>query len=131
MLQREDGRRVILSWGTHRGAILGTVAGSALTLLEFDARERGTAQRLRAHVLMESGVAARLTRTLLPLFGWLVDRKLTEGFRVTARVAEWARDRPREFCAWLGSAFAEPRRNELVALFGDCGDGLALTPDDR
>jgi hypothetical protein len=131
VLQREGGRRVILSWGTHRGAILGTVAGSALTLLEFDARGGGTAQRLRADVLMESGVAARLTRTLLPVFGWLVDRKLTEGFRVTAHVAEWGRDRPREFCDWLGSAFDELRRRELLALFGDCGDGLAFTPGGR
>src|SRR5581483_8514158 len=90
VLARDEGRRVILSWGSHAGRILGTIRGHALSVLDFEARGRETTQRLSAYVLIENAFAARLARLLAPAFGRVIDRKLTEGFRTTAKVAEWA-----------------------------------------
>lgn len=101
VLVRTATRRVMLSWGTHTGSILGTIGGSALTVLDLEARGEGTGQRLQAYVLIENRVAAALARILIPIFGYVADRKLDEGLRVTARVAQWAVERPAEFCAWL------------------------------
>ncbi|HZS34482.1 MAG TPA: hypothetical protein VFC42_14015 [Methylomirabilota bacterium] len=103
VLVDDPGRRVILSSGRHTGTLLGTIRGHALTVLTF--REDGgeTRQQLTAYVLIENRVAALLARALVPVFGGLADRKLTEGFRVTAQVAEWAVRRPAEFCRWLAS----------------------------
>jgi hypothetical protein len=117
---RDETRRAVVSWGTHRGLVLGAITGSALTLLEFDARGEQTAQRLHAHVLIDNRAAAGLTRTLLPLFGSVVDRKLTEGFRVTSRVAAWWRERPDEFCDWLPGALPPRRLAELLPAFDEC-----------
>ena len=128
VLLREGGRRVILSWGTHRGSILGAVAGSALTRLEFSNDAEGTAQRLGVHVIIDNAVAAGLTRTMLPMFGWLVDHKLTQGFRTTSRVAAWAHDKPDEFCAWLRGVLTPERRTELAGAFEACGRDIAVTP---
>jgi hypothetical protein len=120
VLVRDGGRRVLLSWGTHRGSILGTVGGSALTRLEF-ADDRGhAAQRLVVNVIIDNGVAAGLTRAIVSLFGWFVDRKLTEAFRTTAAAAAWAHAKPDEFCAWLGGALSPDRRGELVDVFDEC-----------
>ena len=130
VLLRDGGRRVILSWGSHRGSILGAVAGSALTRLDFAAEEGRTTQHLATHVIIDNSVAARLTRTLLPVFGWLVDRKLTEGFRTTSRVAEWARDKPEEFCRWFRGALTPERRSELAGVF-ECRSEVAITPGAR
>jgi hypothetical protein len=122
VLLRDGGRRVVLSWGTHRGSILGTLGGSALTRLEF-ADDRGrVAQRLVVNVILDNGVAAGITRTILPLFGWFVDRKLTEAFRTTAAAAAWAHAKPGEFCAWLGGALSAGRRSELLDLFDECAN---------
>ena len=126
VLVRDDGRRVVLSWGTHRGSILGTIGGSALTRLEFTADGGRTAQRLVVNVIIDHGVAAGITRTILPLFGWFVDRKLTEGFRTTAAAAAWAHAKRPEFCAWLGGAFTADRRSQLLAVFDECA--LAVRP---
>lgn len=104
VLVRDGGRRVVLSWGTHRGSLLGTIRGHALSVMSFEASGEGTVPRLTAHVVIDHPVASRLARLLAPLFGGLVDRKLTEGFRVTARVAEWALADPARFCAWLAGA---------------------------
>jgi hypothetical protein len=120
VLMRDGGRRVLLSWGTHRGSILGTVGGSALTRLEFaDAGGRAT-QRLVVNVIIDNTVAARITRPLLVVFGRFVDRKLAEAFRTTAAAAAWAHTKPDEFCAWLGRAFTGARRVELLGVFGEC-----------
>jgi hypothetical protein len=120
VLLRDGGRRVILSWGTHRGSILGAVSGSALTRLEFADDGGRAAQRLVVNVIIDNGVAAGLTRTILPLFAWFVDRKLAEGFRTTAAAAAWAHTKPDEFCAWLGGALAADRRSELLDVFDEC-----------
>jgi hypothetical protein len=131
VLLRDGGRRVVLSWGTHRGSILGTVGGSGLTRLEF-ADDRGrTTQRLAVNVIIDNGVAAGITRAILPLFAWFVDRKLTEGFRTTAAAAAWAHAKPDEFCAWLGGAFTADRRSELVEIFDECPNRVAVTPSAR
>ncbi len=128
VLLRDGGRRVILSWGTHRGSILGTVRGSALTRLEFaDVGGRST-QRLTVNVILDHGVAAGIARTVLPLFGWFVDRKLAEAFRTTASAAVWAHAKPDEFCAWLAGAFTGDRRSELVEVFDECASRIAATP---
>lgn len=128
VLLRDGGRRVILSWGTHRGAILGTVAGSALTRLDFSGDAGRTTQGLGVHVIMDNAVAARLTRTMLPVFGWLVDRKLTEGFRTTSHVAAWAHDKPDEFCTWFRDALTPARRTELAGAFDECARDIAVRP---
>ena len=120
VLGRDGGRRVLVSWGTHRGSILGTVAGSALTRLEFTDDGGRAAQRLAVNVIIDHGIAAGLTRAIVPLFGWLVDRKLTEAFRTTAGAAAWAHARPAEFCAWLRGAFTAARRAEILDVFDEC-----------
>jgi hypothetical protein len=126
VLVRDGGRRVLLSWGSHRRSILGAVGGSALTRLEFaDDRGRAT-QRLAVNVIIDNAVAASLTRPLLLLFGWFVDRKLTEAFRTTTGAAAWAHAKPGEFCAWLGRAFTGDRRAELLDVFDECTSHFAV-----
>jgi len=127
VLLREDGRRVIVSWGTHRGSILGAIAGSALTRLDFSGEDGHTMQGLEVHVIIDNAVAARLTRAMLPIFGWFVDHKLTDGFRTTSKVAAWAHDKPDEFCAWLRQALTPERRGELSGAFEECGPDIAIT----
>jgi hypothetical protein len=102
VLVRERGRRVMFSRGRHTGRLVGTITGMALTDIHFEARDGHVAQRLTAWVLIENRFVAMVARVLVPLFGRVADRKLQEGFRVTARVAEWAAARPVEFCEWLG-----------------------------
>lgn len=122
VLIREPMRRVILSWGTHTGAVLGTIGGSALTLLDFEDRGGTTAQRLEAHILIENRIAAALARLLIVVFGHIADRKLEEGFRVSAGVAEWAVKRPSEFCDWLAREPVPPlRRARVLATLPKCG----------
>lgn len=98
---RDRGRRVMFSRGRHTGRVTGTITGIALTDVQFEAREGHVAQRLTAWVVIENRFLAAVARVLVPLFGRAADRKLQEGFRVTARVAEWAAARPLEFCEWL------------------------------
>ena len=122
VLEREGGRRVLLSSGSHRGSILGTVSGSALTRLEFADDGNRTTQGLTANVIIDGGIAARVTRPALVLFGWFVDRKLKEAFRTAAATAAWAHARPKDFCAWLERALTRDRRAELRAVFAECVD---------
>lgn len=133
VLVREGGRRVVVSSGRHRGAILGTIEGHAVTVLDFDERDGVTTRRLSAWVLIESQVAAALARLLVPVFGTVVDRKLTEGFRVTERVTLWALQRPAEFCRWLaGERVAPARRAQLDTLVPVCEAGrLHAVPPPR
>lgn len=91
----------MISWGRHRGWLLGTISGSALTVLDLRARDGRVDQSLTAYVRIDNAVAAALARLLVPVFGRLADRKLSEGFAVTASVAEWAVEHPTEFCDWL------------------------------
>jgi hypothetical protein len=126
VLRRDGGRRVILSWGRHRGSILGTVGGSALTRLEFADDHGRAAQHLAVNVIIDHGVAATITRTIVPLFGWFVDRKLTEAFRTTAAAAAWAHTKPDEFCAWLHGALAGDRREALMDVFEECANRRAV-----
>jgi hypothetical protein len=114
VLARADGRRVILSWGEHSGSILGTVRGSALTVIDFTPEPDGVGQALTAYIKIDNVVAARLARMLVPVFGFIADRKLAEGFSVTARVAQWAVSEPREFCDWLASESLPAGRREPV-----------------
>lgn len=128
VLVRESGRRVILSRGEHHGRLLGTVRGSALTVLDFEGRDGRVDQRLAAHVLIDSPALARLARLLAPLFGWLADRKLGEAFAVTAKVAEWAVERPAEFCEWIErQPIPALRRERVASALLACGRAPALT----
>jgi hypothetical protein len=92
---------VILSWGEHAGGLLGTVSGSALTELHFAARAGGVEQRLSAYVRIDDEMTARLARLLVPLFGFIADRKLAEGLVLCAQTATWAAAHPEELRAWL------------------------------
>jgi len=120
VLARDGARRVILSWGTHDGSILGSVGGSALAELELAADGEGSAQRLDAHVIIDHGVAAGLSRPFLLLFGWFVDRKLTEAFRTVTAAAVWAHGNRENFCGWLDGAVSAARRAELRDVFTEC-----------
>ena len=120
VLVRDGARRVILSWGTHHGSVLGTIGGSALTRLEFADDDGRPTQRLAVNAIIDSGLAASVTRPILLLFGWFVDRKLAEAFRTAAAAAAWAHANPSDFCAWLGAALADDRRAELLDVFGEC-----------
>ena len=120
VLERGDGRRVLLSWGSHRGSILGTVSGSALTELRF-ADDGGRArQGLTVNVIIDNRVAASITRPILLVFSGFVDRKLNEAFRTAAGAAAWAHAKPEEFCAWLEGAVTRDRRAELRRVFSEC-----------
>jgi hypothetical protein len=101
VLDRLGGRRVTVSWGERRGGILGTIRGSALSIMQFEPRGDETLQYLDVYVVIDNAVAAQLARSLVAIFGRLADRKLVEGFTVSAKIAAWAKDRPEEFCAWL------------------------------
>jgi hypothetical protein len=121
VLVREPTRRVMVSWGQHSGAILGTISGSALTVLDLTPRGGAVEQRLTAYVRIESRVAAAIARLLIPFFGYVADRKLAETVSVGAAVAEWAFEQPTEFCAWLAR---EPLRRErgarILAVLPSC-----------
>jgi hypothetical protein len=121
VLMRDGGRRVILSWGSHRSTIVGAIGGSALTRLEFADDDGRTVQRLVVNVIVDNPVAAGITRPILLLFGGLVDRKLAEAFRVLSAVVLWAHANPDHFCGWLGGAVATERRAELRDVFKQCG----------
>ncbi len=120
VLRREPKRRVILSWGQHSG-LLGTVKGSALSVLDLEPQGNAVDQTLTVYVRIENRVAAGLARLLIVLFGGIADRKLSEGFRVTAGVAEWAVDRPDEFCAWLTQEpLRQERRERILVVLRSC-----------
>jgi len=123
VLVRDGARRVILSWGTHHGSILGTIGGSALTQLTLAGDGEGLEQRLDANVIIDNGILARITRPALLLFGSFVDRKLTEAFRTAAAAAAWAHANPDDFCAWLDGALTADRRTELRDVFDECVGG--------
>ena len=114
VLTRERGRRVMFSRGRHTGRVVGTITGIALTDVQFEARDGHVAQRLTAWVVIENRFVAVVARVLVPLFGRVADRKLQEGFRVTARVAEWAAARPAEFCEWLDRQPFPPDNRQAV-----------------
>lgn len=121
VLARLPGRRVILSWGTHRSWLLGTVSGSALSVLDFHAGPDGIEPTLAAYVKIDNAVLAHLARVLITLFGALADRKLAEGFTVTRGVAEWAVAQRHEFCEWLGQEpLPADRRERVLAVFPEC-----------
>ena len=80
VLRREPRRRVILSRGEHTGPILGTISGSALTVLDLEPRGDAVNPRLTTYVYIDGRVAAALARVLIASFGFIADRKLGEGF---------------------------------------------------
>jgi hypothetical protein len=127
VLVREPKRRVILSRGEHSGSIIGTITGSALTVVDFEPSLGTTDQRLTAYVRIDNAVAAALARLIVWAFGFIADRKLAEGFAVTAQVAEWAVEQPAEFCQWLQREPVNGRQRERVqsALPGKCPDSGA------
>jgi hypothetical protein len=121
VIVREPVRRVVLSWGEHSGRILGTISGSALTVVELRPNGNGIEQVVTARVRIDQPVAAALARLLITVFGRLADRKLAEGFAVTARVAEWAFEQPREFCEWIThEPLPAARRERMLAVVPGC-----------
>jgi hypothetical protein len=120
ILARFPTRRVMLSWGEHSGRLLGTISGSALTLLEFEARDGLVDQHVQAWVRIEQSFAAALARMLFPIFGHVADRKLVEGAAVAAQVAEWAVADPEAFCEWLGATPQRAARERLAVVLPAC-----------
>jgi len=114
VLRREPRRRVLLSRGQQTGRILGTIRGSALTILDLEPRGDGVDSRLTAYVHIDNRVAASVARLLVASFGLLADRKLGEGMRVTGEVAEWAVDPSGGFCDWLVREPLPPERRARI-----------------
>jgi hypothetical protein len=114
VLERTATRRVILSWGEHSGSLLGTIQGSALTVLSLEQAGDRVRPSLAAHVRIDNRAAAALARVFLVMFGGLADRRLRETFEVAAAVAEWAVAQPEDFCGWLLQAPAAPERRERI-----------------
>src|SRR5207247_1864157 len=112
VLRREPRRRIILSQGQQPGQILGTISGSALTVLDLEPRADRVNSRLTAYVRIDNRFAAALTRMLVASFGFLADRKLGDELCVTTEVAEWAVDPSGGFCEWLARGEAG-RASEL------------------
>jgi len=127
VLVREPHRRIMLTWGRHTSFVLGEISGASLTLLAFepetDADGRPwVAQRVETFVRIDNRVAAFFARLLLPLFSGYADRKIVETFNVTARVSEWAREDPADFCRWLaGEPEAGRHRAAFAPLLPPCG----------
>jgi len=122
VLRREPRRVVMLSSGEHTGPFLGTISGSALTILDVEPRHDTVNPKLVAYVYIDSAVAATLARALVPTFGFLADRKLGEGMRVTAEVAEWAIEPSGGFCGWLErEPLPRERRARILAALPSCG----------
>jgi hypothetical protein len=121
VLRREPRQLVLLSQGEHTGPILGTISGSALTILELEPHGGVVNPRLTAYVYIDNRVAAALARVLIASFGAFADRKLGEGLRVTAEVAEWAVDRSGGFCEWLAhEPLPSARRDRILAVLPSC-----------
>ena len=120
VLVQDDRRRIMLTRGSHEGAILGRIGGVSLTILSFELRAGAdgppeVAQRVETFVRIDSPVAAFLARLLLPLFSGYADRKIAETFNVTARVSEWAAREPAAFCAWLAGSDGLPARRDVFS----------------
>jgi hypothetical protein len=121
VLRREPRQLVLLSRGAHTGPILGTITGSALTILDLEPHGDVVDSRLTAYVYIDNRVAAALARVLIASFGSFADRKLGEGLRVTAEVAEWAVDRSGGFCEWLAREPLPPsQRDRIRATLPSC-----------
>jgi hypothetical protein len=126
VLLREPTRRVMISWGQHAGRVLGTVSGSALTILDFTQHADAVEPTLTAYVRIDNRVAAAIARLLASLFGYLADRKLADTIDVSAGVAEWAVAQPEEFCAWLTQEPLRPaRRGRILAVLPGCREPSA------
>ena len=121
LIRREPRRRVFLSQGEHTSPFLGTITGSALTVLDLESRQNEVAPRLTAYVLIDDRFAAAMARMLIPTFGFIADRKLAEGLQVTAEVAEWAVARSGDFCAWLSrEQFSPGQRDRILTALPSC-----------
>lgn len=121
ILMRGPTRRVVLSRGEHSSGILGRIEGSALTVLDLEPNTDGVETTLTARVHIDNRLAAALARVLIGVFGRVADRKLAEGITVTGRVAEWATERPEEFCTWLArEPLPSAARERVLAVLPDC-----------
>jgi hypothetical protein len=121
VLRREPRRLVVLSQGKHTGPFLGSISGSALTILDLEAQQNVVASRLTAYVYIDNPTAAALARLLIPTFGFIADRKLGEALRVTAEVAEWAVDQSGSFCAWLArEQVPQAARDRVLTALSSC-----------
>jgi hypothetical protein len=121
VLRREPQRRVILSQGEQTSPLLGTISGSALTVLELESMDGTVRPKLTAYVYIDNRSAAALTRLLAPTFGFIADRKLGEGLRVTSAVTEWAVDPSGDFCSWLAHESLSPaHRDRMLAALPSC-----------
>ena len=124
VLRREPRRVVMLSRGEHTSLFLGTIRGSALTVLDLEPQEHVVNPRLVAYVYIDNQVAAALARTLVPTFGFIADRKLGESLRVTAEVAEWAIEPSGGFCEWLArEPLPQARRDRILSVLPSCAPG--------
>jgi hypothetical protein len=121
VLRREPRRRVFLFQGQHMSPFLGTISGSALTVLDLEPQDGEIRPHLTAYVSIANRGAATLARALVPTFGFIADRKLGEGLRVTSAVAEWAVDRSGGFCDWLEHEPIPPvQRDRISAALPTC-----------
>src|SRR5262249_27571710 len=114
VLRREPRRRVLLTQGQQISPVLGTISGSALSVLDLETQEGQITPRLTAYVHIATRGAAAFARALVPAFAFIADRKFGEGLRVTAAVAEWAVDRTGGFCDWLAHEPIPPVQRDRI-----------------
>ena len=121
VLRREPRRRIFLSKGEHTGPVLGTISGSVLTILDLELQDGRVNPPLTAYVSIDNRTAATLARLLVPMLGFIADRKLGEGLRVTSAVTEWAMDRSGGFCNWFAhEKFPQRQRDRILAALPTC-----------
>jgi hypothetical protein len=121
VLRREPRRRIFLSQGEHTNPFLGTIRGSALTILDLELQDGRVNPRLTAYVSIDNRTAATLARLFVPMLGFIADRKLGEGLRVTSAVTEWAVDRSGGFCNWFAhEPLPQAQRDRILAALPTC-----------
>jgi hypothetical protein len=120
------GPRIAMEFmGEYTGPMLGTITGSALTVLDLESRGDVVDPKLTAYVYIDDPVAAVLARLLMATFWRLADRKMAEALRVTAGVAEWAVDRSGGFCEWLArEPLPSVQRSRILAVLPACAPRL-------
>jgi hypothetical protein len=130
VLRREPRRRIFLSQGEQTSRVLGTISASALTILDLELQDGRVTPRLTAYVSIDNRTAATLARLFVPMLGFIADRKLGEGLRVTSAVTEWAVDRSGGFCNWFAhEPLPQRQRDRILAALPTCAmASRSITP---
>lgn len=119
VIRREPRERVLIVRATRTTRLVGEVSGTTVTVVTLTPETTPdgprTTQRIDSAVRIDHRVVALIAKVLVPIFPEYADRKIGEVFGLAAKVSGWAREKPDEFCAWLGGQPDGARRKELFA----------------